>query len=122
MIRRATAARNSSCRDAARTFNYNVVNDQTFTSLLTYVSLYNTIGAEQNLLDPGPTSCRRLVLPFPVLDNDALITASTAGLTISSVLIPPSGGTIAAFGKDMSRHWRELRRRIGATAEQLTLL
>ena len=35
-------------------------------------SLWNTIGAEQNLLDPGAASCRRLVLPFPVLDNDAL--------------------------------------------------
>src|SRR4051812_45957487 len=35
-------------------------------------SLYNTIGAERNLLDPGPASCRRLTLPFPVLDNDAL--------------------------------------------------
>ncbi|HEU4547441.1 MAG TPA: glutamate synthase central domain-containing protein, partial [Microlunatus sp.] len=35
-------------------------------------SLYNTIGPEQNLLAPGPASCRRLVLPFPVLDNDAL--------------------------------------------------
>lgn len=30
---------------AARTFTYNVVNDQTFTSLLTYVAMYNTIGA-----------------------------------------------------------------------------
>ena len=35
-------------------------------------SLYNTIGSECNLLDPGPASCRRLVLPFPVLDDDAL--------------------------------------------------
>ncbi len=35
-------------------------------------SLYNTIGPEQNLLDPGPASCRRLVLPFPVLSNDQL--------------------------------------------------
>ncbi len=35
-------------------------------------SLYNTIGSEWNLLDPGPASCRRLVLPFPVLDNDSL--------------------------------------------------
>src|SRR6188472_2526170 len=35
-------------------------------------SLYNTIGAERNLLDPGAASCRRLVLPFPVLDNDKL--------------------------------------------------
>jgi len=36
-------------------------------------SLYNTIGPEQNLLDPSPVSCRRLVLPFPVLDNDDLV-------------------------------------------------
>ncbi len=35
-------------------------------------SLYNTIGPEWNLLDPGPASCRRVVLPFPVLDNDEL--------------------------------------------------
>ena len=35
-------------------------------------SLYNTIGPEQNLLKPGPSSCRRLVLPFPVLNNDDL--------------------------------------------------
>ncbi len=35
-------------------------------------SLYNTIGPEQNLLRPGPSSCRRLVLPFPVLNNDDL--------------------------------------------------
>ena len=35
-------------------------------------SLYNTIGPEWNLLDPSPASCRRVVLPFPVLDNDAL--------------------------------------------------
>lgn len=35
-------------------------------------SLWNTIGPEWNLLDPGPASCRRVVLPFPVLDNDSL--------------------------------------------------
>ena len=35
-------------------------------------SLYNTIGPEQNLLKPGPSSCRRVVLPFPVLNNDDL--------------------------------------------------
>jgi glutamate synthase (NADPH/NADH) large chain len=35
-------------------------------------SLYNTIGPECNLLDPGPASCRRLVLPFPILDDDDL--------------------------------------------------
>src|ERR671910_1804324 len=35
-------------------------------------SLYNTIGPGHNLLKPGPSSCRRLVLPFPVLNNDDL--------------------------------------------------
>ncbi|HQV16983.1 MAG: glutamate synthase large subunit [Gordonia sp.] len=31
-----------------------------------------TIGAEADLLNPGPGSCRRIVLSMPVLDNDAL--------------------------------------------------
>ena len=30
------------------------------------------IGPEQNLLAPGPASCRQVVLPFPVIDNDEL--------------------------------------------------
>ena len=29
-------------------------------------SLAGTIGPEGNLLDPGPASCRQVVLPFPV--------------------------------------------------------
>ncbi len=35
-------------------------------------SLGGTIGPEGNLLDPGPASCRQVVLPFPVLSNDEL--------------------------------------------------
>ncbi len=35
-------------------------------------SLAGTIGPEANLLRPGPTSCRQVVLPFPVITNDAL--------------------------------------------------
>jgi glutamate synthase (NADPH) large chain len=38
--------------------------------LVTSVSL--SIGPESNLLDPGPASCRQVVLPFPVIDNDEL--------------------------------------------------
>ncbi len=38
--------------------------------LVTSVSA--TIGPEANLLDPGPASCRQVVLPFPVIDNDEL--------------------------------------------------
>jgi glutamate synthase (NADPH/NADH) large chain len=35
-------------------------------------SLAGTIGPEQNLLTPSPASCRQVVLPFPVIDNDEL--------------------------------------------------
>jgi glutamate synthase (NADPH/NADH) large chain len=35
-------------------------------------SVANTIGPEQNLLAPSAASCRQIVLPFPVLDNDEL--------------------------------------------------
>jgi glutamate synthase (NADPH/NADH) large chain len=35
-------------------------------------SLGGTIGPEANLLDPGPESCRQIVLPRPVLDNEEL--------------------------------------------------
>ncbi|WP_328994801.1 glutamate synthase large subunit [Kribbella sp. NBC_01245] len=35
-------------------------------------SLSSSLGPEANLLNPGPASCRQLVLPFPVLTNDEL--------------------------------------------------
>jgi glutamate synthase (NADPH/NADH) large chain len=35
-------------------------------------SLQAQVGAEPNLLDAGPDSCHRIVLSFPVLDNDEL--------------------------------------------------
>ncbi|HET6562100.1 MAG TPA: glutamate synthase large subunit [Marmoricola sp.] len=35
-------------------------------------SLYGSIGPEGNLLQPTPHSCRQVVLPFPVIDNDEL--------------------------------------------------
>ncbi|HEY7175202.1 MAG TPA: glutamate synthase central domain-containing protein, partial [Micromonosporaceae bacterium] len=35
-------------------------------------SLATTIGPESNLLEPGPASCRQIVLPYPVIDNDDL--------------------------------------------------
>ncbi|MCD2197779.1 glutamate synthase large subunit [Actinomycetospora endophytica] len=34
--------------------------------------LARPIGAEQNLFHPGPASCRQVVLPYPVIDNDEL--------------------------------------------------
>jgi glutamate synthase (NADPH/NADH) large chain len=35
-------------------------------------SLASTIGPEGNQLEPTPASCRQVVLPFPVIDNDEL--------------------------------------------------
>ncbi|GAA4830432.1 glutamate synthase large subunit [Saccharopolyspora rosea] len=35
-------------------------------------SVARVMGPEQNLLDPGPASCRHVVLPNPVIDNDEL--------------------------------------------------
>ena len=35
-------------------------------------SLAGGIGPEQNLLTPGPASCRQIVIPRPVIDNDEL--------------------------------------------------
>jgi glutamate synthase (NADPH/NADH) large chain len=35
-------------------------------------SLSGTIGPEHNLLEPSPASCRQIVLPKPVIDNDDL--------------------------------------------------
>jgi glutamate synthase (NADPH/NADH) large chain len=35
-------------------------------------SLQLTVGAEGNLLGPGPASCRQIVLPRPIIDNDEL--------------------------------------------------
>jgi len=32
----------------------------------------STLGPEQNLLAPGPASCRQVVLPYPVIDNEEL--------------------------------------------------
>ncbi len=35
-------------------------------------SLMSTLGPEANLLDPTAESCRQIVLPWPVIDNDDL--------------------------------------------------
>lgn len=35
-------------------------------------SLQMTIGPEGNLLEPGPASCRQIVMPYPIIDNDEL--------------------------------------------------
>ena len=53
----------------------------------------------------------------------ALLGPNGAGKTtlIGAVcgLLKPSGGTIAAFGLDVERHWRDVRRRIGLVPQEL---
>ena len=53
----------------------------------------------------------------------ALLGPNGAGKTtlIGAVcgLLKPSGGTIAAFGLDVGRHWRQVRRRIGLVPQEL---
>jgi ABC-2 type transport system ATP-binding protein len=54
----------------------------------------------------------------------ALLGPNGAGKTtlIGAVcgLLRPSGGTIEAFGLDVERHWREVRRRIGLVPQELS--
>lgn len=35
-------------------------------------SLTGTIGPEANLLEPGPESCRQVVVNYPIVDSDQL--------------------------------------------------
>jgi len=53
----------------------------------------------------------------------ALLGPNGAGKTtlIGAVcgLVKPTGGTIQAFGKDVNKHWREVRRRIGLVPQEL---
>ena len=54
----------------------------------------------------------------------ALLGPNGAGKTtlIGAVcgLVNPTGGTIEAFGHDVSRHWRQIRRRIGLVPQELS--
>jgi glutamate synthase (NADPH/NADH) large chain len=64
----------------------------------------NRLGSEHNLFDPGPASCRQIVLPNPILDNDSfakLDHIDDEGLApgfksvIISCLYPVAGGGAA---------------------------
>ncbi|HEX7355975.1 MAG TPA: glutamate synthase large subunit [Mycobacteriales bacterium] len=71
-------------------------------------ALAGTIGPEQNLLDPGPASCRQVVMPYPVIDNDELAKligindeddmSGFASVTVSG-LYDVSGGGPALAGR-----------------------
>ena len=81
-------------------------------------SLAGTIGPEANLLEPTPASCRQVVLPFPVIDNDELAKlrhinrdGDMPGFIthVSRGLYDVEGGGAALA----ARHRRDLRRGLG---------
>ncbi|GAA0278237.1 ABC transporter ATP-binding protein [Alteraurantiacibacter aestuarii] len=72
----------------------------------------------------GPTALGGVDLHIRRGEIFALLGPNGAGKTtlIGAVcgLVNPTGGTIEAFGKDVSRHWREVRRKIGLVPQELS--
>ena len=54
-------------------------------------SLASTIGPEGNLLDPGAASCRQIVLPYPVIDNEDLAKLLSIDEDLRQVELPGTG-------------------------------
>ncbi|WP_413465109.1 ABC transporter ATP-binding protein [Novosphingobium profundi] len=73
--------------------------------------------------DGGFTALNGVDLTIRKGEIFALLGPNGAGKTtlIGAVcgLVQPSSGTIRAFGEDMGRHWRTLRRRIGLVPQEL---
>ncbi|HWH28824.1 MAG TPA: glutamate synthase large subunit [Mycobacteriales bacterium] len=92
-------------------------------------SLSGAVGPEQNLLEPSPASCRQVVLPFPVIDNDELAKllhinedGDMPGFSAVKVhgLYPVNGGG-EALRDALDRVRREVSTAIGAGARILVL-
>lgn len=71
----------------------------------------------------GPTALEAVDLDIRRGEIFALLGPNGAGKTtlIGAVcgLVRPTGGTITAFGHDMSTHWRDARRRIGLVPQEM---
>ncbi|MDI5976660.1 glutamate synthase large subunit [Amycolatopsis magusensis] len=92
-------------------------------------SMARIMGPEQNLLEPGPASCRHVQLPYPVIDNDELaklIHINDDGdlpgfaCTVLSGLYEVDGGA-AALAEAVERVRREASEAIAAGARTLVL-
>ncbi|HEX3589623.1 MAG TPA: glutamate synthase central domain-containing protein, partial [Pseudonocardiaceae bacterium] len=92
-------------------------------------SVARIMGPEQNLLEPGPASCRHIQLPYPVIDNDELaklIHVNDDGdlpgfaCTVLSGLYEVDGGG-AALASAIERVRREASEAIAAGARTLVL-
>jgi len=84
-------------------------------------SLSSTIGPEHDLLAPGPASCRHIVLPFPVIDNDEL--AKLAGINDDGDLAGYAAITVSGLydvaggGASMRTRLDEIRRLVSEAVE-----
>ncbi|MFL6121782.1 glutamate synthase central domain-containing protein, partial [Actinophytocola sp.] len=92
-------------------------------------SVQRIMGPEQNLLEPGPASCRHIMLPYPVIDNDELaklIHVNDDGdmpgyaCTVIPGLYEVDGGSAALAGA-IERVRREASEAIAAGARILVL-
>ncbi|CAM2998839.1 glutamate synthase large subunit [Saccharomonospora xinjiangensis] len=92
-------------------------------------SMSRVMGPEQNLLAPGPASCRHIQLPSPVIDNDELaklVHINDDGdlpgfaCTVLSGLYEVDGGG-EALGRAVERVRREASKAIAAGARTLVL-
>ncbi|MCP2166350.1 glutamate synthase large subunit [Goodfellowiella coeruleoviolacea] len=92
-------------------------------------SVSRVMGPEQNLLEPGPASCRHIELPYPVIDNDELaklIHINDDGdlpgfsCTVLSGLYEVDGGG-RALAEAIERVRREASEAIAAGARTLVL-
>ncbi|SFQ35074.1 glutamate synthase (NADPH/NADH) large chain [Amycolatopsis arida] len=92
-------------------------------------SMSRIMGPEQNLLEPGPASCRHIQLPYPVIDNDELaklIHINDDGdlpgfaCTVLSGLYEVDGGA-KALAEAVERVRREASAAIAAGARTLVL-
>ncbi|WP_026361070.1 glutamate synthase large subunit [Amycolatopsis nigrescens] len=92
-------------------------------------SMSRIMGPEQNLLEPGPASCRHIQLPYPVIDNDELaklIHVNDDGdlpgfsCTVLSGLYEVDGGG-PALAEAIERVRREASEAIAAGARTLVL-
>ncbi len=89
-------------------------------------SLSATVGPEGNLLEPGPGSCRQILLPLPVIDRDDLAklmyvnehseTPGFKAFTVDGLFevgqAGAAGAATAAGGEALARALTDVRRRV----------
>ncbi|MHB8341986.1 MAG: glutamate synthase large subunit, partial [Mycobacteriales bacterium] len=84
-------------------------------------SLAGSIGPEQNLLEPSAASCRQVVVPFPVIDNDELAKLvrinADGDLPGFAASIVPGLYPVAGGGPALRTALEEVRAQVSAAIE-----